>query len=110
MNTPTRILAALACAATLAGCAMPGPYYGSGPSYNKTLAGAAIGGAGGALLGYAADDGHGNGALVGGTLGALAGGATGYYLDRNGNQYRGGQPYYAQPRRHRRHENHGDWD
>lgn len=96
MKTLTKPLVALALTALLAGCAGPGYYgYGGVGPYRNTLAGAAIGAAGGALLGHASDDGYGNGALVGGALGAMAGGAAGYALDHRANRgYRHDrQPY-----------------
>jgi hypothetical protein len=96
MKTLTRSLVALTLAASLAGCASPGGYdFGNSP-YRNTVTGAAIGAAGGALLGHVADDGNGSGALVGGTLGAVVGGAAGYALDhkeKNGSNY-GREPYY----------------
>lgn len=93
MNTLTKLPISLALLASLAGCAGPGYY-----SHRGTMTGAAVGAAGGALLGYAADDGYGNGALVGGALGALAGGAAGYAYDQNQSRPRHD---YAPPRRHR---------
>lgn len=115
MNLHFRFLAALLLTTSLAGCAGPGPY-------RNTLNGAAIGGAGGALLGYAYDGGRGHGALAGGALGAAAGGATGYYLDQRdrpqapayGYQpgYQSGyqpQPYREPGHGHRRHH-HRDHD
>ncbi|BBL75066.1 glycine zipper domain-containing protein [Methylomagnum ishizawai] len=83
MNTPNRILSILACVATLSACAAPGNYGYGQPGYGGALTGAAVGAAGGALLGYAADGGRGNGAVTGGALGAVAGGAVGYAMDRN---------------------------
>ena len=103
MNLLNKSIATLALGSVLAGCAAPG-YYGDNqaPYYNRAITGAAVGAAGGALLGYAADGGYGNGAWVGGALGALAGGAAGYYLDqqRNAPVYRPYPPYRG-PRSHR---------
>lgn len=96
MNRLCKSLSALLLAGTLGGCATAGYYGHNAYPYRGTLTGAAVGAAGGALLGYAADGGYGNGALLGGTLGALAGGATGYYFDRKrGNPY--DRPYYDRP-------------
>lgn len=95
MNTPTKLLTSLALLASLAGCT--GSNY---HSHRGTMTGAAVGAAGGALLGYAADGGYGNGALVGGALGALAGGAAGYAYDQNQSSPRYD---YAPSRRHRGH-------
>ncbi|MGZ8219224.1 hypothetical protein [Methylomagnum sp.] len=100
MNTLTKPLISLALLVSLAGCAGPGYY-----NHRGTMAGAAVGAAGGALLGYAADGGYGNGALVGGALGAVAGGAAGYAYDQNQRERRYDDGYgrsgYAPPRRHR---------
>jgi surface antigen len=96
MKTLTRSLTALTLTASLAGCASSGGYGGfSNYPYRNTVTGAAVGAAGGALLGHVADDGHGNGTLVGGALGAVVGGAAGYALDHKekNDAYRG-QPYY----------------
>lgn len=95
MNITTQSFTALTLAASLAGCAAPGYYGYNHAPYRGTVTGAAVGAAGGALLGYAADGGYGNGALVGGALGALAGGAAGYYFDqrRDDPNYRP-DPYY----------------
>lgn len=102
MNTLTKWLIPLILLASLTGCAGPNYY-----SHRGTMTGAAVGAAGGALLGYAADDGYGNGALVGGALGALAGGAAGYAYDQNQRErrYDNGYRRYddAPPRRHYRH-------
>lgn len=95
MNTLTKPLIYLAFLASLAGCAGPSYY-----SHRGTMTGAAVGGAGGALLGYAADGGYGNGALIGGALGALAGGAAGYAYDQNQSRPRYD---YAPPRHHHGH-------
>lgn len=105
MNFPTKSLMAWLLAAALAGCAAPGYYGQNHYPYRGTVTGAAVGAAGGALLGYAADGGYGNGALLGGTLGALAGGATGYYFDQQRGPEYGPRPYsggYERPgsRRH----------
>lgn len=98
MNTLTRSLTALTLAVSLAGCASSGGYGGfSNYPYRNTVTGAAVGAAGGALLGHVADDGRGNGTLVGGALGAVVGGAAGYALDhkeQNGSNYYGREPYY----------------
>jgi hypothetical protein len=102
MNTLTKLLISLALLASLTGCAGPSYY-----SHRGTMTGAAVGGAGGALLGYAADGGYGNGALIGGALGALAGGAAGYAYDQNQQERRYDNGYdrydYAPSRRHRGH-------
>jgi uncharacterized protein YcfJ len=74
-------LMVLALAAALTGCASTGYHSHNDYAYRNTLTGAAIGAAGGALLGHAADDG-GRGALVGGAVGAVVGGAAGYYMDQ----------------------------
>lgn len=100
MNNANILLPALFFPVLLGGCAGPGYYGHNGYPYRGTVAGAAVGAAGGALLGYAADGGYGNGALLGGTLGAVAGGATGYYFDR---QRRDGDGYAHAPYRRQRH-------
>ena len=48
--------------------------------YQRTMAGAGLGGATGAGIGYAIN--KGKGAAIGGAIGALAGGAIGNYMDR----------------------------
>jgi uncharacterized protein YcfJ len=110
MKNANKIFLALILMAVLAGCASPGSYGYNQYPYRGTVTGAAVGAAGGALLGYAADGGRGNGALLGGTLGAVAGGATGYYFDqkRRDGEYQS-RPYYndgygqSAYRRHRKH-------
>ena len=116
MNTRFRFLTALTwwvLIALLTGCAGPGYGYRQHP-YRSTMTGAALGAAGGALLGYGADDGYGNGAVTGGALGAVVGGAAGYYLDQKRQRPAyGPQPYYA-PRSYGyerpRHHHHRGWE
>lgn len=106
------LLALLMVISLLTGCAGPGGYRHS--PYRSTMTGAALGAAGGALLGHSADDGYGNGALTGGALGAVVGGAAGYYLDQNRQRPAyGPRPYYAppaygyaRPRHHHHHHRH----
>lgn len=81
MKTPRTHLIVLSFTIALSGCASSGYHSHGDYPYRNTLTGAAIGAAGGALLGHAADDG-GRGALVGGTVGAVVGGAAGYYMDQ----------------------------
>jgi hypothetical protein len=116
MKYPHILLPALFFPVLLGGCASPGYNGYNHYPYRGTVTGAAVGAAGGALLGYAADGGQGNGALLGGTLGAVAGGATGYYFDqkRREGEYQG-RPYYSDGYgrsaygKHRRH-GHGERD
>jgi hypothetical protein len=72
MHVVTRLAAAAALAAALAGCTNP---YDPG---QRALGGAAIGAGGGALLGGALGGGRGalTGALLGGAVGAVGGAAT----------------------------------
>lgn len=86
MKTAHILLPALFFPILLGGCAGPGYGGYNNYPYRGAVTGAAVGAAGGALLGYAADGGRGNGALLGGTLGAVAGGATGYYFDQKRNE------------------------
>ena len=90
------VCAAILCvsASSLVGCATPGysPYgYDNSGFHNhkRALAGAAIGAAGGALVGNAVTHDAG-GALVGGAVGATVGGLVGHSMDRKANrkQYR----------------------
>lgn len=83
------VLAAFA----LSGCAN-GYGYGYPPSYGwsnhkKAIAGAAIGAAGGALIGGAVTR-DGGGAAVGGLLGGVAGGLIGHSMDKKARP----RPYY----------------
>lgn len=82
MKIPRTQLMVLSFTIALSGCASSGYHSHGDYPYRNTLTGAAIGAAGGALLGHAADGG-GRGALVGGTVGAVVGGAAGYYMDQN---------------------------
>lgn len=76
------IIVLCASLAALSGCASTHHQpYAYGGSHRNALTGAAIGAAGGALVGHAVDDG-GRGALVGGALGAMAGAGIGYHLDK----------------------------
>ncbi|BBA33407.1 17 kDa surface antigen [Methylocaldum marinum] len=81
MNDLKLGLMVLSLTITLTGCASTGYHGHNDYAYRNTVTGAAIGAAGGALLGHAADDG-GRGALVGGAVGAMVGGAAGYYMDQ----------------------------
>ncbi|MGX2040832.1 glycine zipper domain-containing protein [Methylocaldum sp. MU1018] len=96
MNTIRHQLLVLTLGTALTGCASTGYHAHSDYPYRNTITGAAIGAAGGALLGHAADDG-GRGALVGGAVGAMVGGAAGYYMDQKKNRdpYYGRQPNYS---------------
>jgi len=89
VNTLRNRLMVLAFTTALAGCASTGYHSHNEHPYRNTLTGAAIGAAGGALLGHTADDG-GRGALVGGAVGAMVGGAAGYYIDQKKKR----EPYY----------------
>jgi hypothetical protein len=87
----------------LAGCASQGYGYGGGygntwSRHSSALTGAALGGAGGALLGGAVTR-DGGGALVGGALGAAVGGVVGNSMDnrREAQSYQNG--YYGGGRR-----------
>lgn len=81
MNKLKTGLMVLSLTIALTGCASTGYHSHNDYAYRNTVTGAAIGAAGGALLGHAADDG-GRGALVGGAVGAMVGGAAGYYMDQ----------------------------
>jgi len=96
VNKIRTLLIVLTCATALTGCASTGYHPHENYPYRNTLTGAAIGAAGGALLGHAVDDG-GRGALLGGTVGAMVGGAAGYYMDqkKNRDSYYGRQPNYS---------------
>jgi hypothetical protein len=89
-------LMVLAFTIALTGCASTGYHNHGDYAYRNTVTGAAIGAAGGALLGHAADDG-GRGALVGGAVGAVVGGAAGYYMDQKKKResYYNRQPGYS---------------
>lgn len=89
-------LIALSFSIVLTGCASTGYHSHDDFAYRNTVTGAAIGAAGGALLGHAADDG-GRGALVGGAVGAMVGGAAGYYMDQKNKRdsYYDHQPNYS---------------
>ena len=98
---------ALASVLVLSGCAGPHSHpYAYGGGYRNTLTGAAIGAAGGALVGHAVDDG-GRGALVGGAVGAMVGGGVGYHMDKKAERDRyDGRPYYPE-NDYRDHRGHG---
>ncbi|WP_273148907.1 OmpA family protein [Methylophaga thiooxydans] len=68
-----KLVLATIVATALSGCAANDPN-------QKTKAGAAIGAAAGALVGYTVDDGAG-GVIAGAAVGALAGGGVGRYMD-----------------------------
>ena len=87
MNKLKHRLMVLTFTTALTGCASTGYHSHNDYAYRNTLTGAAIGAAGGALIGHAADDG-GRGALVGGAVGAMVGGAAGYYMDQKKNRDR----------------------
>jgi outer membrane protein OmpA-like peptidoglycan-associated protein len=76
----TSLLIAVAAAVALAGCASMEDF-ATNPEKQKTRQGAAIGAAGGAVVGLLIDGGW-KGALIGAGVGALAGGAVGNYQDK----------------------------
>ena len=76
----TPLLIAVAASVALAGCAATEDF-ATNPDKQKTRQGAAIGAAGGAVVGLLIDGGW-QGALIGAGIGALAGGAVGNYQDK----------------------------
>ena len=76
----TSLLIAIAAAVSLVGCAATDDFMNN-PDKQKTRQGAAIGAAGGAVVGLLIDGGW-KGALIGAGVGALAGGAVGNYQDK----------------------------
>ena len=76
----TSLLIAVAASVALVGCAATEDF-ASNPDKQKTRQGAAIGAAGGAVVGLLIDGGW-KGALIGAGVGALAGGAVGNYQDK----------------------------
>ena len=74
------MLIAVAASVALAGCAATEDF-ATNPDKQKTRQGAAIGAAGGAVVGLLIDGGW-KGALIGAGVGALAGGAVGNYQDK----------------------------
>ena len=76
----TPLLIAVAASVALAGCAATEDFT-TNPDKQKTRQGAAIGAAGGAVVGLLIDGGW-KGALIGAGVGALAGGAVGNYQDK----------------------------
>lgn len=85
----------------LTGCATHPGFYNQ---YSKTITGSALGAAGGALLGHAAD--NENGIYIGTASGALIGGALGYYMDGGFDQHR--DKYRREDRRYRRNGRHAE--
>ena len=90
MNTLLKLSAASSIMLLSACATQQGPVYGN---YRGTWTGAALGAAGGALVGHALD--KSNGAYLGAATGALLGGGAGYMYDRNknGNGYYGNSGY-----------------
>jgi len=80
IRTRTGIVAAVAAAVALAGCAATEDF-ATNPEKQKTRKGAGIGAAGGAVAGLLIEGGW-QGALIGAGVGALAGGAVGNYQDK----------------------------
>jgi len=80
MRHKTPLIIAVAAAVALAGCAATEDF-ATNPEKQKTRQGAAIGAAGGAVVGLLIDGGW-KGALIGAGVGALAGGAVGNYQDK----------------------------
>jgi len=76
----TSLLIVTAACVALAGCAATEDF-ATNPDKQKTRQGAAIGAAGGAVVGLLIDGGW-KGALIGAGVGALAGGAVGNYQDK----------------------------
>ena len=76
----TSLLIVVAASVALAGCAATEDFT-TNPDKQKTRQGAAIGAAGGAVVGLLIDGGW-KGALIGAGVGALAGGAVGNYQDK----------------------------
>ena len=76
----TSLLIAVAASVALVGCAATEDF-ATNPDKQKTRQGAAIGAAGGAVVGLLIDGGW-KGALIGAGVGALAGGAVGNYQDK----------------------------
>jgi len=76
----TSLLIAVAASVSLVGCAATEDF-ATNPDKQKTRQGAAIGAAGGAVVGLLIDGGW-KGALIGAGVGALAGGAVGNYQDK----------------------------
>ena len=76
----TSLLIVTAACVALAGCAATEDF-ATNPDKQKTRQGAAIGAAGGAVVGLLIDGGW-KGALIGAGVGALAGGAVGHYQDK----------------------------
>ena len=76
----TSLLLAVAASVALVGCAATEDF-ATNPDKQKTRQGAAIGAAGGAVVGLLIDGGW-KGALIGAGVGALAGGAVGNYQDK----------------------------
>ena len=76
----TSLLIAVAASVALAGCAATEDF-ATNPDKQKTRQGAAIGAAGGAVVGLLIDSSW-KGALIGAGIGALAGGAVGNYQDK----------------------------
>jgi len=80
MHFRAPLLAAVAAAVALAGCAATEDF-ATNPEKQKTRQGTAIGAAGGAVVGLLIDSSW-KGALIGAGVGALAGGAAGNYMDK----------------------------
>jgi len=80
MRHKTPLIIAVAAAVALAGCAATEDF-ATNPEKQKTRQGAAIGAAGGAVVGLLINGGW-QGALIGAGVGALAGGAVGNYQDK----------------------------
>lgn len=102
MCGPIRTACLLFLIASLNACAAPGyPYgYDSYGRHQKALTGAAMGAAGGALLGGAMTQ-DGGGALIGGALGGVVGGLVGNSMDKQRNRhedYRNPGRNYGYPR------------
>lgn len=90
MFKTSRLVAPLAAAMLLAGCATTDPYSGE-TQRNKTLSGAGIGAAVGAAAGALSGDGstsRRDRALIGAAVGAAAGAGIGVYMDRQEEQLR----------------------